>query len=191
MLSFSRLTIIYPILFLVAILCMASCQEHKPKSKPSDYFSPGQEKALLQQIVLKTAKKPESARDEEEVKAHYEAQLQTYQWHFVHQKNNRFYYFVSRPAPSLYGKRAGLAGVFESTDGMTIQGFKEVFNTFKMKPEDLLKKGGLLFEKMVNNESLEEYLPGKKENEEWIEFPDALNRYDSTQQKWVFGTGIN
>lgn len=175
--------------FAALVFLFGSCREEKAKSKPDDYFSKGQQNALLAQIVQKTAKKPESAISPEEEKAYYDSQSKSYEWHFVHERGGRYYYFVSRPAPSLYGKRAGLAGVFESPDGMKISGFKEVFHTFKMKPDQLLQKGSVLFEKMVNGESLEAYQPGKKGEEEWIEFPDQLNRYDSLNQKWVFGPG--
>lgn len=166
---------------------LGSCEEAKVKSKPDDYFSKGQQQVLLEQIVRKTAKKPESTGNEAEEKAWYDSQTKTYEWHFVHEKEGRYFYFVSRPAPSLYGKRAGLGGVFESLDGMKISGFKEVFHTFKMKPDQLIQKGSVLFEKMVNGESLEPYQPGNRGEEEWIEFPDALNRYDSSSQSWVFG----
>lgn len=178
---------IFGLLGAVFIL-IGSCQEDTiVKSKPDDYFSKGQQQVLLEQIVLKTAKKPESYGNAEEEKAWYEAQTKTYEWHFVHEFNGRYYYFVSRPAPSLYGKRAGLGGFFECVDGMKISGFKEIFHTFKMKPDQLLQKGSKLFEMMVNGVSLDEFMPGKKGSEEWIEFPDELNHYDSTRQKWVFG----
>lgn len=163
------------------------CQTKPQKTHPDDYFSAGQQQAILAQLVRKTAKKPESTVSTAEVEAYYQAQTATYLWHFAHEKNGRVYYFVSRPAPSLYGKRTGLGGVFELKDGVNIAGFKEVFHTFKMKPEDLFRKGSLLFEKMVNQESLEEFEPGNQREEEWIEFPDHLNHYDSSAQSWIFG----
>lgn len=164
------------------------CQTKPQKTRPGDYFSAGQQQVILAQLIRKTAKRPESTASASEVEAYYQAQAATYHWHFAHSKNGIIYYFISRPAPSLYGKRTGLGGVFELKDGVNIAGFKEVFHTFKMKPEDLLQKGSLLFEKMVNHESLKKFEPGNQGKEEWIEFPDPLNHYDSTAQSWIFGT---
>jgi hypothetical protein len=137
------------------------------------------------QLVLRTCKPPEGTLSQPEVEAYYREQAMTYQWHFAHEKDGGFYFLISRPAPSLYGKRIAIGGFFSSPDQMHIKGFKEVFHTFKMKPEVMLKKGGFLFEKMVNREKLEPYYPNRNQaKEEWIEFPDELIFYDSTSQSW-------
>ena len=134
---------------------------------------------------MKTARPPENVASEVEKKAYYEEQASKYQWHFVHQKDGGFYYFVSRPAPSLYGKRMGIGGFFRSPDQLNIVGFREDFHTFKMKPDDLQRKGAVLFEKLVNREDLSSYYHDRKtEKEEWIEFPDPITYYDSTSQSW-------
>lgn len=166
------------------IFSFIACDHATQKTKPCDYFSAGQEEAILRQIVLKTAKKPDANAGSPEAEAWYSEQVKAYNWHFAHEESGRLYYFVSRPAPSLYGKRIGLGGSFESPDRLRITSFKESFHTFKMKPEDLLQKGAILFEKLVNRQDLTQYEPGKKGKEEWIEFPDYLNYYDSTSQSW-------
>jgi hypothetical protein len=162
-----------------------ACRNEIQKSKPEDYFTKSQTESLLHQIVKKTSKKPESSFTESEKETYYQQVAKTYQWHFAHQENGGYYFLVSRPAPSLYGKRTAIAGFFRSVDGMQIQGFKEEFHLFKMKPDKMLEKGSLLFEKMVNREDLSLYYPqNQKNDEEWIEFPDALNQYDSATQEW-------
>jgi len=170
--------------YILIISLLAACREEIQKTKPEDYFTQSQKNSLLDQIVKKTTKKPEGLQSESEIVAYYSNHLKTYQWHFAHARNGGFYYFVSRPMPSLYGKRAGLGGYFQTSDHLSITGFKEVFHTFKMKPDILFEKGSVLFTKMVNQEDLSSYEPEKKENEEWIEFPDQLNRYDSASQSW-------
>lgn len=141
--------------------------------------------SLLMEMVKRTVEKPKQAQSEKEAQDQYANEFKTYEWHYVYEKDNRFYYFVSRPGPSLYEKRVGIAGVFESPNRLQISGFKEVFRTFNMKPEVLLQKGSQLFEKMVNGEYLEGYEPNKRGEEEWIELPDASHQYDSTSQCWV------
>jgi|LakMenEpi03Aug12_release.lakeMendotaPanAssembly.Ray.scaffolds.fasta_scaffold704041_1 hypothetical protein len=179
------------LMFLITGLWIAiSCQPKQAESRiqnPDAVFSASQKQELLRQIVRKIAKPPEALYKTDETEAYYKQQTDLHQWHFVAADGNRYYYFVSRPAPSLYKKRVGLSGVFYSSDRLEIKGFKEVFRTFKMKPEELEQKGALLFEHLISGNPLDDYLPGNKGDEEWIEFPDALNRYDSTSQKWVFG----
>jgi hypothetical protein len=166
-------------------LLFASCKQEPSKSKPSDYFTTGQEKELLMQLDKRVGEKPDLTLSSPEQDAWYQEMAKTYQWHFVHESPEGFYYLISRPAPSLYGKRAALGGWFSSKDHLTIQNYREIFHTFKMKPEDLLKKSAVLFEKMVNREDLSSYYPNRnKENEEWIEFPDELNYYDTAAHAW-------
>jgi len=171
------------LLILLSFLTFA-CKDEKPKTKPGDYFSNSQKEALLSEIVLKTAKLPESVGAKSEIEAYYQSQNKAYQWHFAHEKNGNVFFFVSRPAPSLYGKRTGIGGFLKTSNHITISGFKEVFHTFKMKPAVLLSKGATLFEKMVNGEDLSSFYPNANQKEEWIEFPDQLNYYDSTSQSW-------
>jgi hypothetical protein len=163
-----------------------SCSEEKVKTSPDDYFSAGQKESLLKEIVRKTAKKPEGNISVAEREAYYQSKFRQYQWHFAHQSTKGFFFLVSRQAPSLHGKRVAIGGLFQSPDQMHILGFKEVFHTFKMKPNDLLRKSSVLFEKMVNDDDLSPYFPqNQKDEEEWIEFPDARSRYDSASQTWI------
>ena len=174
--------LLFKTLWLVCIIF--GCSEEKQKSTPDEYFTQSQKQSLLKQVVIKTAKKPEAAYSAAEINAYYEAQSKDYQWHFAFEKNGRFFIFVSRSAPSLYGKRIGIAGVLNTSNHLNINGFKEIFRTFKMKPEILKIKGATLFEKMVNGEDLSVYNPNPQKTEEWIEFPDEYNYYDSTSQTW-------
>ena len=164
----------------------SSCGDYNVKKRPDEFFSEGQQTALLTQLVLKTAPKPAGQMKKEEMEAYYKAEAQSYFWHFLHEKDGQYYFFISRPAPSLYGKRAGIGGFYTTDDRMTIRKYREVFQTFKMKPDEMEKKGGQLFEMMVNNISLKEYQPGGKKalKEEWIEFPDAMNYFDTISQSW-------
>lgn len=163
-----------------------SCGDSNVKTKPGEYFSEGQQTALLTQLVLKTAPQPGGLMKKEEMEAYYRAEARSYFWHFLHEKDGRYYFFISRPAPSLYGKRAGIGGYFTTDDRMSIRKYREVFQTFKLKPDEMEKKGGHLFELMVGNSSLKEYQPGgkKAQKEEWIEFPDAMNYFDTISQSW-------
>ena len=166
------------------LVCTAGCGDEKTKTTPADYFTAGQQASLLRQVVQKTAK-PANSNSPEAEQQYITDQTRQYQWHFAHQRDGGTYFLVSRPAPSLYGKRMAIGGFFRSADNLHINGFKEVFHTFKMKPGELLKASHTLFEKMVNKEDLKSYQNTADGNKNaWIEFPDALNYYDSTAQAW-------
>lgn len=154
--------------------------------KPAEFFSEKEEQSLFMQLVLKTAKKPEGLNSPAEIEAYYQNEQKAYYWHFAYQKNNRFYFFISRPAPSLYGKRSGIAGYFESENKLSVKAYHESFHTFKFIPAELEKKGTVLFQKLVKGEDLTAYQPGGKKtgNSEWIEFPDAAHYYDANSQSW-------
>ena len=178
----------YPIIFIGLLLLTVgnSCTEKDTKANPEDYFTESQKKAILMQLVLKTATKPEGNPEHSEIEAYYQSEAQAYYWHFAHEKDGRFYFYISKPAPSLFGKRTGIGGSFKSEDRLSIREYKEAFRTFKMKHEDLEKRGGILFEKMVNKQNLKGFEPGGKEtkNLEWIEFPDSRNYFDTIAQTW-------
>jgi len=163
---------------------ITSCSEEKQKFMPADYFTKSQELSLLNQIVQKTIQKPKAISSESEINAYYETQTKTHLWHFVHERNGGFYYFISKPAPSLYGKRTGLAGFFKTTDHLNISGFKEIFQTTKMKEQDLVDSGGILFTKMVNGENLNSFHSKPGQKEALIELPNDTHYYDSASQSW-------
>jgi hypothetical protein len=172
--------------FLPFLLVMQGCGKEDFKSKPEAYFSESQQRSLLMQLVLKTAKKPEGLQSREEIEAYYNSEAQSYFWHYAHEKEGVFYFYISRPAPSLYGKRTGIGGSFISDDRMSVRTYREIFHTFKLKPAELEKKGALLFEKMVNRQDLQAFQTNGKEgqNGEWIEFPDAIHYFDTISQQW-------
>jgi len=138
------------------------------------------------QLVLKTCNKPEGLQTKEEIEAYYQTELQTYIWHYAFEKDGIIYFFLSRPAPSLYGKRSGIGGSFRSADHLSIKSYREVFHTFKLSAAELEERGRILFEKLVKGKDLSGYQPGGKDckNKEWIEFPDKLNYYDESSQSW-------
>jgi len=171
---------------LIICLSITGCNQEEIKTRPEDYFSESQQTSLLTQLVFKTAKKPEGLQAKEEIESYYKGEARSYFWHYLHEKDGKYYFFISRPAPSLYGKRTGIGGFFTSADGLSIRNYHESFQTFKFKPDELEKKGAFLFECMVNRKDLQAYQPGgkKAQNEEWIEFPDALHYFDTVSQSW-------
>jgi len=173
------------LLFSICI-SMVSCGETDYGKTPDTLFSEGQQKAIQMQLTLKTAPKPQGLFAPEEIRAYYESQSKSIFWHFAYVKEDRYFFFISQPAPSLYGKRVGIGGSFLSEDMVSIKNYREVFRTFKLSPGQLDFRGRALFRKMVAGEDLVPFQPGgsKTGNKEWIEFPDQLNYFDTLSQSW-------
>lgn len=53
-----------------------------------------------------------------------------------------------------------------------------------MPLDTLIRRGGLLFDKMVKGESLEPYVTKNSNGVEFIEFPDDNVYYDKKMRKW-------
>ena len=88
----------YPIIFIGLLLLTISnsCTEKDTKANPEDYFTESQKKAILMQLVLKTASKPKGNPEHSEIEAYYQSEAQAYYWHFAHEKDGRFYFYISK-----------------------------------------------------------------------------------------------
>jgi hypothetical protein len=179
---------------LLFFICLSnfSCGETDYCKTPDTLFSEGQQKSIQMQLTLKTVPKPEGLYAPEEIRAYYESQAKSIFWHYAYTSQGRYFFFISCPAPSLYGKRIGIGGSFLSEDMVSIKNYREVFRTFKLSPEQLDLRGRALFGKMVAGEDLIPFQPGgsKTGNKEWIEFPDQLNYFDTLSQSWKIKTKV-
>ncbi len=97
---------------------------------------------------------------------------------------NREYLLLKREAPSLYKKFVATGIVFER-EGDSLRHYEEVFRTWKMPEGELAEKGMMLFDKMVKGEDLSPYYPQHSGEEEYIEFPDARNAFDTGSRRWL------
>lgn len=165
---------------------LSSCNQGDFCKDPSVYFSDYQQGSILMQLTLKTAPAPEGLQSPDEIRAYYELHARSFFWHYAWEKNGWYYFLLSCPAPSLYSKRIGIGGKFKSEDLMSIRNYTEVFRTFKLNPEELEKKGKILFNNMAEEKDLRPWQAGGKNTmgEEWIEFPDQMNYFDPASQKW-------
>lgn len=186
-----RLVILKPFFFLFGIGFLAlffSCNRQSDYSY-INYSAQLEKDAILSRILPYTSPLPPGAtlttRFTPEYEAYYKSEAVKYQWKYYYISDNGTHYFaLSRTAPSRFKKRILIAGKFTLGTDNTLENYEEVFWTFKMPEEELDKKGLLLFEKMVKGENLQEYYPGKKGNEEWIEFPDDKTTYDKNKKRW-------
>jgi hypothetical protein len=174
-------------LFLIASLMGCSKTEDY---KTETYLSANEQTKTLRKILPYFAKLPKGytyeRRFESVLDTFYSVEIKKYEFqhYFINPKDSFHYFMVNRPAPSLYQKKISIAGKFKVDKNGTVTDYEEAFWTFKMKKEELSKKGEILFATMVKGENLNEYMPGKK-LDEWIEFPDDKCSYNKNEQRWI------
>jgi hypothetical protein len=99
-------------------------------------------------------------------------------------KDDYYYFLISQPASSLVEKRHATGGRFQLNDKGEITTYEEIFRTWKMIPDTLRARSYLLFDKMVNAESLEPYYTQNSKGVDYIEFPDETTFYDVNSREW-------
>jgi hypothetical protein len=177
---------------ILSLALLVGCQPAAKNFEPSQHLSMEQLDSVKRNILPYLAKLPKRATHDTKFNpsygTYYDGLMEQFQWRAIWPGGDGSYYFlIDRPAPSLYQKRIAIAGKLSfSPDSYEITTYEEAFWTFKMKEEELAKKATMLFDLYVDGQSLEAYLPMKSE-EEYIEFPDALNRFDVESRRWRFG----
>ncbi len=98
-------------------------------------------------------------------------------------KDSTHYYLVWKQAASIEGKQSiAIGGRFKLDKAGRISEFLETFNSYKMFPEELEKRGDDLFIEMVERGSIDKYIG----NPDYVEFPDKEGKvyYDIKSSKW-------
>jgi hypothetical protein len=155
---------------------------------PSEHLNAQQKDELMMTLVRYIAKAPENVKEKEKFRKEHDAyyqqrasQLKLEQYYKDHDVQ---YFLISQPAPSLTEKRHATGGKIRIGDEGAIVEYEEVFRTWKMVPDTLIKRSYLLFDKMVKGESLDNYLTKNSMPVEYIEFPDERTYFDKAERRW-------
>jgi hypothetical protein len=100
-------------------------------------------------------------------------------------KTGRSYFFITRLAPSLHEKYVGIGGWYKLDESGKIAEIEEVFRTWKMPMDELIKKAEFLFPLMLKQEDLSPYYTTNSDKDFIIEFPDKETYYDKDQRRWI------
>ena len=172
-------------LFFVATV-FAGCTTQKDYN-PDTHLSILEKDKVMTAVIRYLAKPPEGYEKERFDKKHDAYYLEVAGRHkivnyYIDSKGVN-YFLISRPAPSLVEKRVATGGKVKFDKDWNLIEYEEVFRTWKMKEDELNKKGLLVFDLMVNSQPLEPYqMPTSKE--EYIEFPDERTYYDKVSRSW-------
>jgi hypothetical protein len=174
-------------LILLAIV-LASCKA-KESYIPEDHLTPQCHDVVMSNLIRYVGRKPEKATDSTKFlrvhDEHYQKQAAEHKLnlYFISDAGDH-YYLISRRAPSLYEKHVATGGRFKINERDSLVEYEEIFRTWKMPHDTLIRRGGLLFDKMVKGESLEPYFTKNSNGIEYIEFPDDNVYYDKQARKW-------
>lgn len=170
------------------LLTFVSCSVESEKYSPDRYFSSKDKEALLWIMIRYLGKAPEGVSLDDRFNVSYDSsyleQMKLMSIDAWYKNGNTHFFMVSKTAASLVDKRVATGGklVFEDEGGL--KEYEEVFRTWKMVPDTLKKRSMLLFDKMVQNESLKEFETRYSQGVDYIEFPDESTYYDRKERAW-------
>lgn len=174
------------VLLLLLVVGFGGC---KRSYTPADHLSAREQYDFTWRVIRYVGRAPENVTmDERFYKAydsHYEEQMSLHRLDAYFERGGYRYFLISRRAPSLHDKRVATGGKAKFDAEGNLVEYEEVFRTWKMLEPDLIKKGLLLFDKMVKGESLERFLTKNSWPEEYIEFPDELIYFDKAARRWA------
>jgi len=175
-------------ILLLAIVGLVSCKDKKSYTV-EDNLTPQRYDVVMSKLIRYVGRKPEKATDStkflKQHDTHYMNQVAEYKLnlYFISDTDDH-YFLISRRAPSLTEKHVATGGRFKINENDSLVEYEEVFRTWKMPYDTLLRRSSLLFDKMVKGESLDKYLTKNSGGVEYIEFPDDNVLYDKQERKW-------
>lgn len=102
----------------------------------------------------------------------------------LHKTGNREYFLLTRIAPSIHLKKVAVGGFLEKNEEGRLSHYEEVFRTFKMEEEELVKKSRILFNLMIKGKDLSPYYFENSKGEEYVEFPNGNVIFNPQNRKW-------
>lgn len=174
-------------------LVLTNCESQDSTSQPTitnqvDQLNEDQLLEFKLKIIRFVGRKPEDASHENKFNAyfdnHYLEQATIHNLEFYAELDGKYYFILTRIAPSVHLKRVAIGGYSSIVEGKVTE-LVEVFRTWKRTPEELLPINQLLFEKMTRNEDLSDYYTSKMGLDAYIEFPNEEVWYDPTINTWV------
>ncbi|HEY5746776.1 MAG TPA: hypothetical protein VIU12_11910 [Chryseolinea sp.] len=178
----------YNHLLLPAIIFLFFSCDKKTSYNPDDHLTAAKKDEVMTKVIRYLAKPPENTTEEEKFDKAYDGyyldKMSRAKLEFYYPADGGAYFLVSLPAPSLYEKRHATGGKFKLNDKGELTEYEEIFRTWKMMPDTLVRRSGMLFDRMVKGESLEPYWTKNSNGEEYIEFPDPHVYYEKTERKW-------
>ncbi|MFA9192090.1 hypothetical protein AAGV28_11995 [Flavobacterium sp. FZUC8N2.13] len=174
--------------FILSFLMLVIGCQKEVQSNPENYLSATENQEFKEKIVkyfeeppkkVTIEKKWDSVHNEYYSKKAKSADL----YHYYKDNDGYIYFAIAKIAPSLKIKKVATIGKLK-IENDTITYYEEICRTWKMEAPELKEKTKVLFDKIVNNEEVENYYTKNSQPEFWIEFPDDINYYDTKNRVW-------
>lgn len=171
------------ILLILTISFLSSCRQ---SFKVDNYYTKAEQDSLMLKILPYIAKKPKGVQNGADrfltrFDDYYKAQLPKFSFqHYYIGRDSIHYFTIYKIAPSLYQKKIAIGGYLRLNKNGDITELEELYNTPKMKLEELDKKSKELFEEMTISGNVESFIG----NDEYVEFPDKRCYYDKSANEW-------
>jgi hypothetical protein len=182
------------VLLLTAFSACTNSSAPLPGTSPynaANLLTPDEQTEFISAIIRYTGRLAPRAtyetRFDPEFDSYYSGQISEYELELVHKgdTDGEIFFLISRSAPSLYSKRTATAGRVLFNAGNEIEEYEEIFRTWKLAPDELIKKSEFLFALMVAGEDLTPYYPEFSGDEEYIEFPNSHTYFDMEERRWT------
>lgn len=162
-----------------------------PKKTPMDfgyYFHEKEQEVIMAKIISYVYVTPKGVAKADrflpESRPYYLMEVPNFKMiRFYKDKNDRFYFYMVRPARNVRNDKRGVAGVFTLRADGEIDYFEEVFVTKMIPEQSVIDFGNLVFEDLVTGEGKIEMNPAR---EGFIEFPSFMSQYDFEQKEWTY-----
>jgi hypothetical protein len=142
----------------------------------------------MQQVIRLSGRPPDGtpseSRFDSQLDQYYADQLKLASLEASYVEGDTIFLMLSVPAPSLTVKRKAIGIKLVSDSLGDINYYEEMFRTWKMIPDTLQRRSMLLFDRMVQHQSLSPFYTINSKNIEYIEFPDGMNYYDNESRGW-------
>ncbi len=177
-------------LLFCGLFFLASCHS---KDEAAFYYSKPEQDTLVTNIISIISEKPAYASDSTKFQARFRSEyvkrLPEFQLINLSKDSSGTYtYFLSRPVAGRKDLRRGVLGTFTlKPNTLEIDQFEEVANTPHFDEETVKQRGGFLFNALVKQGNITEYLKMKH----YVEWPDASLIYDKKKRSWVSTIGLN
>lgn len=188
--NLSCLMIRLSLIMMLASAVFFSCQKKREDNPQVVIADAALRDSVMLQLMPYLAEMPKYAtyqtRFDERFKPYYRKVMPVFfQWNKLYKAEDGYYYYLLyKKSNSLYEKKIAVGGKFKLDAQHHITDFEDVFNTPKMKLDELAEKSSLLFEEMIQTGGLGKYAL----NAEYVEFPDQRCFFDKKLKYWRFYT---
>jgi hypothetical protein len=176
------------LIIMLSSVIFFSCEKNREDNPQVVISDSALRDSVMLQLMPYLAELPKYAnyqnRFDDQFKPHYKKVMPVFfQWIKLYKAEDGYYYYLFyKKSNSLYEKKIAIGGKFKLDAQNKVTDFEDVFNTPKLKLDELAEKSSALFDEMIKTGGLGKYTL----NAEYVEFPDQRCFFDKKLKYWRF-----